>query len=512
MRTQKATPGAKRLIESLRNMGYECATAIADLVDNSIMADATEARIDIQPQKGSRPPYISVADNGTGMNEEKLFEAMRFGAFQEYSADALGKYGLGLKTASLSQCRRLTVCSRKQFDSGKADPVIMRWDLDHIAKTDDWELLSLADKDLGDWEKALLFQPLISKHGTVVLLSSLDEALPLLGAEDVKQRNRFHEVLTQDIIQHLRMVFHRFIQGKAKNRKRLNIIVCGSRIEAWDPFCSAEKATSRLQKIKLSVLVRGDSPRKVSAQPVARTVTVQPHVLPREDQFSTPSAWRDAAGPNGWNQQQGFYFYRNDRLLRGGGWSFLRALDEHTKLLRIAVDFPSDLDKAFAVNITKMRAQIPAEIRDQLRLALTQWIRAARDRYDEGHAVRPKSDRKGQIPESGRKSPPPSGITIGPVTLALSNAPTSSLTIVPGLRPGQVKVIVPQRHDCAAVFHSTTDGTSADLRKLCLTLFGMLEALAEERMKPKELPLEGLRRVLRRQVSPEKGSSAVESA
>ena len=118
MKKVKAPPGARRLIESLRSLGYECSTAIADLIDNSIAAQASEVYVDIYGQDGTRPPHIVIADNGHGMDRDELHEAMRFGAFQEYSADELGKYGLGLKTASLSQCRILTVASKAKATQG----------------------------------------------------------------------------------------------------------------------------------------------------------------------------------------------------------------------------------------------------------------------------------------------------------------------------------------------------------------------------------------------------------
>src|SRR5687768_16355260 len=103
-------PDARRHMRSLSDMGYDFAQAIADVVDNSIAAEATEVRIDIEFDGDES--WVRIADNGAGMRPEVLKEAMRYGANREYDEDDLGKFGLGLKTASMSQCRRLTVASR----------------------------------------------------------------------------------------------------------------------------------------------------------------------------------------------------------------------------------------------------------------------------------------------------------------------------------------------------------------------------------------------------------------
>ena len=167
MKVLKTNPGAKRLIESLRNMGYDCSTAVADLVDNSIVANASEIRIDIFPKEDKQPAAILISDNGRGMSREQLHEAMRFGAFQEYGADDLGRYGLGLKTASLSQCRTLTVSSKpKTTRNTRSIRNRMRWDVDHVYETDDWDLLAPSDDELEKWEKEMLSNGIAHDNGT----------------------------------------------------------------------------------------------------------------------------------------------------------------------------------------------------------------------------------------------------------------------------------------------------------------------------------------------------------
>ena len=362
MKHVKAPPGAKRLIESLRSLGYSHDTAVADLVDNSISANASEVHIQIAARDATRPPFILIADNGDGMDREVLHEAMRFGSYHEYTAEDLGKYGLGLKTASLSQCRRLTVASKPHAIRGtRPRRHFARWDLDYVNETDDWDLLLPEPHELEEWELRVLGSEVCSAGGTAILWTGLEDALPLLDDHDVRRRERFLAQLIETVARHLRMVFHRFMDGSLTDRRRLHIYLSGKELEPWDPFCLREK-TRELDIRKLPVSVLGTSDEELTSN-----VTIRAFVLPREDEFSSLAAWRDAAGPGPWNQQQGFYFYRNDRLLQSGGWSRLHAPDEHIKLLRVAVNFPKLLDRAFEINVTKMRARFPAALREEVK-------------------------------------------------------------------------------------------------------------------------------------------------
>jgi hypothetical protein len=496
MKKIKAPPGAKRLIESLRNMGYECSTAIADLVDNSLAAGASEVHVEMFAQSGGRPAAVVIADNGRGMDREALYEAMRFGAFQEYSTEDLGKYGLGLKTASLSQCRNLTVSSKAKATRGtRPRRYFVRWDLAYVYRTDDWDLLAPSSEELQPWELEALTHTAAEQNGTVVLWQDLDEVLPLLSAPDVRQREKFLAYLMGEVGDHLRMVFHRFMEGSVTGRRKLNLYLSGEKLEPWDPFCRKEK-TDELEIINIPLASRhGDG---------TSSVTISPFILPREDEFSSHNAWKEASGPRNWNAQQGFYFYRNHRLLQAGGWSNLRAPDEHTKLLRVAVHFTRDLDQSFAINVTKMRARIPTEIREQVRNAISKWAKDARARYDRGAVRRDRAESGAQRQPTAQTQPPqpkrasdaaPPAVTIGPVSFLRSNAPTHKLTIVDGSRPGHLKILVPQSHDLAAVFEA---GGSDDLLKLCVSAISILEAVYEQRMSRDRIPLESLKRALRK--------------
>lgn len=484
------------MLESLRNMGYDCSTAIADLVDNSIVANASEIRINIFPKQDSQPAAVVIEDNGKGMGRDELHEAMRFGAFQEYSPNDLGRFGLGLKTASLSQCRTLTVSSKpKVARNTRSIRHCMRWDVDHVYETDDWDLLLLSDNELEKWEKEILNEGTSSGNGTVVLWTDLDEALPLLSSTDAREQEKFLAQLIMEISAHLRMVFHRFMQGTVPGRRKLDIYVCGEKLLPWDPFCRDEK-THELDIVKLPVVSIDPDGSKLR-----ENITIGPFILPREDEFSSPTAWRDASGPRNWNQQQGFYFYRNSRLLQAGGWSYLRTPDEHTKLLRVAVDFSSDLDAAFSINVTKMRAKIPAEIRDKLRDYVGAWSGQARTRYDRKTASHNKSAPKYEpYPEAKENRQAPeimSSVTIGSLIFSPNNNPTKGLAITENRKTGQIEILVPQSHDLSSIF-ILKGGSEGELRKLCLAMLTILEAVSNKKVRADRIPIATLKKIYKR--------------
>lgn len=488
MKPLQAAPGATRLIESLRDIGYEFKTAVADIIDNSIIADASEIHVDIYQRSDKHPKaHVVIADNGNGMDRTELLESMRFGSKKEYSDDDLGKYGLGLKTASLSQCNQLTVSSKPANRGGhRSNRCIMRWDMQHIRRKDDWEILLLERDDLEDWEWSAIDHEAARENGTVVLWSGVEDSLPLLEDDDFNRRDRFLSRLIEDLTIHLSMVFHRFIQNKARGRRKLSLYICGQKIKPWDPFCLDLDKTKELETKRMKIPAGAGK---------KETVIIQPYILPRRDEFPNKEAHEYAGGPNDWNAQQGFYFYRNDRLLQAGGWSYMRAPDEHTKLLRVAVDFPSMLDKAFSININKMRSKIPDAIRSELERNLSTWAVKARKRYDGGKKSAPASDnpREPAPPPSMR----PTSLTVGGIGFSLNTNPSSGIVVVKGDKNTPLRVLIPGRHEAAAIFASG-DGEKAELRRLCLAVLGILDAIRDGKMKPVDIPLESLRKSLRK--------------
>lgn len=336
-----AAPHATSLVESLRAFGYELDTALADLVDNSITAGAQNIWIDFN-WNGSES-VIAVTDDGSGMTERELVAAMRPGSMNplaERKPKDLGRFGLGLKTASFSQCRRLTVRST----SLQGDFATRCWDLDHIASVNDWQLLRTSDPEANSLARRLTGL----NHGTVVVWQKLDR----LTAGQRTESERDHQLFLQRaerVKLHLAMVFHRFISGS----QALRIMLNDRPIEPWDPYLANEPATQTLPLTRLKY--------------DGATIEVQPYILPHHSKISK-SRHAAAGGPRGWNAQQGFYVYRNTRLLVPGDWlGFGWSKEEHYKLARIRVDVPNALDHAWAIDVTKSRATPPAELRDDLR-------------------------------------------------------------------------------------------------------------------------------------------------
>ncbi len=372
-------PSARRLIKSLRDMGYDFASAVADLIDNSIEAGASLVAIDVEFDGDDS--WVRIADNGKGMTPSELREAMRYGAEREYEKEDLGKFGLGLKTASLSQCQRLSVASRT--NPARADIMAYCWDMAHIEKTNRWEILPLGRNGLGP----AIREPLKETTGTVVLWQRLDRILGYKHPYGETARKRLSS-LCRDVEEHLSMVFHRFLSGEMP-KKKFKILLNGNPIKPWDPFARGEKKTKTLTSVIL----------KIEHEGVAGEIKLEPYVLPHQNDFSSPDAFKQASGPANWNQQQGFYIYRAGRLIQSGGWCRLRTVDEHTKLARIALSFSPALDEAFKINVAKMRVQLPSQIRDQIDQAIRPVVKIARDTYDRpssrpsaGPVIRPSSE------------------------------------------------------------------------------------------------------------------------
>jgi Histidine kinase-, DNA gyrase B-, and HSP90-like ATPase len=338
-------PNAAAMIESMRAVGYTPQAAVADLIDNSLSARAKNVWLTLFWDGANS--YIAVRDDGHGMSEEDLTNAMRLGSrspLEEREPGDLGRFGLGLKTASFSQCRRLTVCSKA---TGKA-PSVRRWDLDYVNETEEWRLLKDAargsDQRLGSLDDL--------DSGTIVLWEDMDRLVEQAPVEDERAQRRFLD-LARTVEKHLAMVFHRFLEG----RSELTIWINGVKIEPWDPFLSKELATQRLAEEPL--ILNGTR------------VNVRPYVLPHHSKI-LPAVHRQTAGPSGWNAQQGFYIYRNRRLLVPGDWLRLGfQKEEHCKLARIQVDLPNSLDGEWNIDVKKSTARPPGPIRDDLRRIAT---------------------------------------------------------------------------------------------------------------------------------------------
>jgi hypothetical protein len=262
------------------------------------------------------------------------------GPFEDRDPSDLGRFGLGLKTASFSQCRCLTVWSR----TDTTDFAIRSWDLDYVCDTGEWRLLKEAAPGPSA-RAALLKEPQLK---TIVAWENLDRLTDNRPADDDRARDRFLETI-EVVENHLAMVFHRFLEPPTE----LAIWINGQPIAPWDPFLRAESATQQLAE---ETFATGDG-----------RVVVRPFVLPHHTRLSLDVHQR-AAGPGGWNARQGFYVYRNRRLLVPGDWLHLGfQKEEHAKLARIQVDIPNTLDSTWQIDVKKSTARPPGALREELK-------------------------------------------------------------------------------------------------------------------------------------------------
>lgn len=373
-------PSAERLTGSLRDIGYDPQAAVADLVDNSISAGAS--RIEIIVDEGDSGPRIVIADDGCGMSANMLNEALRFGTRRSYGSTDLGRYGLGLKTASLSQCRTLTVASRRR-STGPTH--VRQLDLDIIAEFDEWLVV-----DPGNTPAVLSAHRLLAEElNTVVIWENFDRLLPG-DPRSAYSRRRLVTWRTR-VKDHLSMVFHRFLEGTGD--RRLVISVDGEKLRPWDPFAKAEPDTKELPPLEFE-LGSGKGSGKV---------TLRRWTLPTRTQFSRTQDFERAGGPLKWNRQQGVYVYRADRLVQWGGWAGLRAIDEHTKLARCALNFEPDLDHVFNINVAKVRVSLPAALKPLLERPVHELCQVAEARYRSA-AGRERSDDQSAAPGRGSTS------------------------------------------------------------------------------------------------------------
>lgn len=373
---QEVAPSAARLTGSLRDIGYDFQTAVADLVDNCVAAGARHVDVELNYVAGGS--YVLVSDDGVGMSSNQLLEALRFGSRRSYSRNELGRFGLGLKTGSFSQCRRLTVVSRHAKHQQRIHTRTL--DLDDIERRDAWSVLVDERSDAVDRAVSILRQG----PGTVVVWEKLDRVLPEKYAESGWGRRRLSSLAVKTS-EHLSMVFHRFIAG-LPDRDELILSVNGEKLRPWDPFAQSEPSTQVLSGQVFEIETdRGSS-----------DVRVQGYVLPPRDQFSSPEEFERMSGPLKWNRQQGLYIYRADRLVQYGGWNGIRGIDEHTKLARMSIDFDTDLDEAFQINVAKMRVILPPSLKQMLERPIHEACVHADDAYrkaalDSGRDVRKPS-------------------------------------------------------------------------------------------------------------------------
>ncbi|SDL18460.1 ATP-binding protein [Tessaracoccus oleiagri] len=371
-------PSASRLTQSLRDVGYDFPSAIADVVDNSIAAGAR--RIHVHIEFAGADSFVTIADDGCGMSANQVTEALRFGSRREYGVGDLGRYGLGLKTASLSQARSVSVVSQSRTGVVTARTL----DLDLIEELDEWIIIDPGQSPAVSRSRSLL----ATGFRTVITWQNLDRVLVANRPDGAHSRRRVMNLIGSTS-QHLAMVFHRLLG-------RIRIFVNNEELSPWDPFARNEARTQELPPVVFEV----ETPEGTGVA----SVRLERFVLPSRDQFSSSDAFESLSGPLKWNRQQGLYIYRADRLVQWGGWAGARAIDEHTKLARAALSFDTPLDDLFNTNVAKMRVSIPSAVRQQMTPAIQELCQEAGKVYRQASLRRGSTSRRDGVAASEGRS------------------------------------------------------------------------------------------------------------
>ncbi|MGW5875315.1 ATP-binding protein [Nocardiopsis terrae] len=337
-----AAPEPGGMVASLSSLGYSLPAAIADLVDNSISAGARN--IDVEFTWHGRDSWIAVVDDGRGMTEKELVTAMTVAArpLTPRAPTDLGRFGVGLKSASFSQARQLTVATATEGVWN-----VRTWDLDVVEESGEWRLLHGADSETTTLLERICRSPV---KGTVVLWRKLNGYhVDDVTEDDERTQSQFYGEARRTE-SHLGMVFARFLSGA----RRRNLRIAGEPVEPWDPFLAGHPSVQRLPVEEIPVGVN--------------SVRVEAFILPSSQQL-TGNDYGSAGGPSGWLDQQGFYVYRLNRLILAGSWLGLRGMrrEEKFNLARIAVDISAETDAEWGVDVRKSSVVPPVGLRPHLR-------------------------------------------------------------------------------------------------------------------------------------------------
>ena len=328
-------PNAAALVESLRNIGYTMSTAMADVIDNSLTAGAR--RVSILVESNPDDAAIGILDDGSGMTHDELLEAMRPGSKTPTEArdlNDLGRFGLGLKTASFSQCRRLTVLTRREGRTCAAT-----WDLDLVVERNEWVVIFHGNVN------GIRFAECLGDRGTLVLWEKLDRAGLERGEGDLLRT-------VDEASRHLELIFHRFMKVE-RSHPAVAFNLNGRSLVPLDPFAENHDATIR-------------SPEDRRSGPDG-AVTIQAFVLPHRNKVRSKAEWDRMGLIEGHMRSQGFYLYRNRRLIRHATWFRLAPQHRLTELARVRIDIGNESDRAWKIDVLKASASPPPSIRNHLR-------------------------------------------------------------------------------------------------------------------------------------------------
>lgn len=350
------------IIHSLRSIGYSLDISIADILDNSITASAKNIHIDFEIQSDTKDIHLAIVDDGLGMDFFQLQQAMTLGSKdpnQNRDMDDLGRFGLGLKTASFSQCKCLTLISKQ------AENICgLQMDLDENERHQDWGVRELSTAEM---QSFLGFERLAEcASGTLVAWRKCDRLLDGFennNLSDEEFANQGYEKFAT-LHTHLGLVFHRWLKPTLAKRK-IHIHINNRAVEAIDPFAKKALATQEHEKESIG---SGET-----------QITIQAFTLPHHSKCSKQEY--DANSLGDYVATQGFYVYRNDRLLIGGDWFRLHPKQELSKLCRVAIDLPNTLDHQWKIDVKKSTVELPLEIKQYLKGFILRFVAGSKRVY-----------------------------------------------------------------------------------------------------------------------------------
>lgn len=370
-------PSAARLIESLRDTGYTFATAVADIIDNSVAANATRIEVVLDTDFVGNP-YLWICDNGQGMLTEELDKAMQYGSPARINSKSLGKFGMGLKTASTSFCRKLTVLSRKESQISSR-----QWDLDVIKEKDEWLLLEPSIDEYTDQTEC--FERITTgSTGTMVIWENIDRLIRISGESGTKDQIK---KLLEELELHLSGVFYHFISG-TNGYNKVSISLNGKSIEAWDPFCRWLNQ-GEVKKLDVHINPPFEITENKNGEDVkAGSFELNVYILPNQSELTDDENNKARYGLD----NQGFHVFREGRMIYSGGWpNRLFVKESHLNLMRVELNFDYNLDHYFQIDIKKSRIDIPKELRDLIKRVLAPARNEANRRYRQGSQKRAQS-------------------------------------------------------------------------------------------------------------------------
>lgn len=349
-----AAPEPKNHIKTLMRIGYDFNSAVADILDNSITAESTEININVKFNETDALLFIK--DNGQGMTKDQLLENMKVSCKDpDESRDIgdLGRFGSGMKTASFSHARKLTVISKNP----KSKICAACWDVDEIETSNAWNLEVLSDKKIKDELNRI--DTKLSDKGTILIW---DNITMFRSNDHVEMHDQISSKLFE-LKQYLSLHFHKFMKGKNK----IKFFVQGDQLKPQDPFLSSHDG---------SITLGEDNPLVDG-----KKVSIKLHILPHHD-YLTSEELDSMGGVDEMYRKQGLYVYRSNRLIIAGGWMNLSRSFQLAKLARVEIDIPASLDKAWSTDVKKMTLQLPAKIRNKLKELIKQPIKKSKKEYE----------------------------------------------------------------------------------------------------------------------------------